>query len=58
MSYEAYLDFYGLENSEETRQDWLYNEWHHGRAYKFEGEFYSTETGEKLEAGITRSKKK
>lgn len=48
MKYAEYLKFYGLADTEENREDWLYNEWHHGRAYMYEGEFYSTYTGKKI----------
>ena len=48
MKYNSYLKFYGLENTEENRENWLYNEWHHGRAYMYDGKFYSTETGEEI----------
>lgn len=48
MKYADYLKFYGLADTEESHEDWLYNEWHHGRAYMYEGEFFSTSTGDKL----------
>ena len=48
MNYDEYLAFYRLPRSKATHNDWLYNEWHHGRAYQHEGEFYSVGTGEKL----------
>jgi hypothetical protein len=48
MKYADYLKFYGLADTEESHEDWLHNEWHHGRAYMYEGQFYSTTTGEKL----------
>lgn len=48
MKYTEYLKFYGLTETENTYMDWLYNECHHGRAYQYKGEFYSTLTGEKL----------
>lgn len=50
MTYQEYLKFYGLQESKETHDDWLYNEWHLGRAYQFEGEFYRMGTNEKLSA--------
>ena len=48
MTYTEYIKFYGLDETKETYINWLYNEWHHGRAYHFEGEFYRMGTGEKL----------
>lgn len=48
MNYNEYLAFYGLPCSMATHNDWLYNEWYHGRAYQHEGEFYSIVTGENL----------
>lgn len=48
MTYKAYLVFYNLEANAETREDWLYNEWHHGRIYMQDGKFYSTETGKEV----------
>lgn len=48
MTYAEYLNFYHLENTEDNRENWLYNDWHHGRAYLYNGTFYSTSTGEKI----------
>lgn len=48
MTYNQYIKFYGLERSKETREDWLYNEWNHGRVYRYNGEFYSVATGKKV----------
>lgn len=48
MNYNEYLAFYRVPRSKATHNDWLYHEWYHGRAYQYEGEFYSVVTGEKL----------
>ena len=48
MKYADYLSFYNLEDTEENHENWLYNEWHHGRAYKYENKFFSTTTGEEI----------
>ena len=48
MKYESYLKFYGLEDTEESREDWLHNEWSHGRVYRSSGKFYSVETGKEV----------
>ena len=48
MSYTAYLKFYKLADSKQTREDWLFNEWQHGRVYQYNGEFFSTTTTEKI----------
>lgn len=48
MTYKEYIKFYNLEKTNDTYLDWLCNEWHHGRVYQFEGEFYSVLTGEKV----------
>ena len=46
MSYETYLKFYNLEDSEEHYEDWLANEHRQGRAIKYDGVLYSVESGE------------
>ena len=46
---KEYLTFYDLDATDETYVDWLYTEWHHGRVYKFEGEFFDVSTGEKVD---------
>lgn len=48
MTYTAYLRFYALTDNKSTREDWLYNEWIHGRVYQYEGKFYSVKTGEEV----------
>lgn len=48
MKYTEYLKFYGLADTEENFEDWKYSEWHHGRAYIHEGEFFDTSTGKKI----------
>lgn len=48
MTYAAYLKFYGLKDTKDNREAWLESEWHKGRAYKYDGEYYSTATGKKL----------
>lgn len=48
MTYKQYIKFYGLSDSKQTREDWIYNEWNHGRVYQYNGEFYSTTTGKKV----------
>ena len=48
MSYNAYLKYYNLKDTEENRENWLYNEWSHGRTYMHEGKFYSVETGKEV----------
>lgn len=48
MTYASYLKFYGLTESEATREDWLYNEWNHGRVYMYEGKFFSTANGKEV----------
>lgn len=48
MTYAAYLKFYGLENTAENRENWLYNEWHHDRVYMYQGKFFSTMTGKEV----------
>lgn len=48
MTYDEFLAFYKLSHTEETHIDWLYNEWYHGRAYQYKGEFYHIATGKKL----------
>ena len=48
MNYNEHLAFYQVPRSKKTHDDWLYNEWYHGRAYQDEGEFYCVVTGEKI----------
>lgn len=48
MTYPEYIKFYGLEETEATREDWIHNEWNHGRVYQHKGEFFSTTTGKKV----------
>ena len=48
MTYFEYIKFYNIPKNQQTREDWLYSEWHHGRVYMYEGNFYSTATGERV----------
>ena len=48
MTYTTYLKFYGLEKNKQTRENWLFNEWLHGRVYQYNGKFFSTTTGEEI----------
>ena len=48
MTYKTYLEFYGLTDNAENHESWLYNEWHHGRLYMYNGEFYNTYTNKKV----------
>ena len=48
MTYNTYLKFYGLKDTAENRENWLYSEWRHGRVYKYEDKFFSVETGKEI----------
>lgn len=48
MMYADYLKFYCLADTKESREDWLASEWSKGRLYMQDGEYYDTETGEKV----------
>ena len=48
MKYTAFLKLYDLKDTPESREDWLASEWSKGRLYMQDGEYYSTETGEKV----------
>lgn len=48
MTYAAYLKFFNLKDTAENHESWLYSEWRKGRLYKYNGEFFSTTTGEKV----------
>lgn len=48
MNYPEYLQFYDLPETPESHDDWLYNEWRHGRAHLYDGVFYRMGTGENL----------
>ena len=48
MKYSEYMRFYGLKDTTENRENWLASEWSKGRLYLQDGEYYDTETGEKV----------
>ena len=48
MKYKAFLKLYDLKDTPQSREDWLASEWGKGRLYMYEGEYYSTATGEKV----------
>ena len=48
MKYTAYLKLYGLADTAGNHDNWLASEWSKGRLYMYEGEYYSTETGKKV----------
>lgn len=49
MKYPAYLNLYDLKDTPQSREDWLASEWSKGRLFMQDGEYYSTETGEKVQ---------
>ena len=48
MTYAAYIKFFNLKDTAENYESWLASEWRKGRLYKYNGEFFSTTTGEKV----------
>lgn len=48
MKYTSYLKLYGLKDTPQSRENWLASEWSKGRLYMQDGEYYSTETVEKV----------
>ena len=48
MSYNAYLKFYGLKDTDENRVDWLFSLWNKGNVYMYEGKFFDVETGKEV----------
>lgn len=48
MTYAAYLKLFNVKDTAENYDSWLASEWRKGRLYKYNGEFFSTTTGEKV----------
>ncbi len=48
MTYTAYLRFYGIKDTKENREGWLYSLWSKGIVYMENGKFYYVETGKEV----------
>lgn len=48
MTYAAYLKFYGLKDTADNRDNWLYAQWAKGNLYKRGDKFFSIETGKEV----------